>query len=129
MDTVVLPQYRSQGVGGKLIEIRFDLIKNLNLRGLVAGSLPRDYYKVAQQISIEQYIREVVAGTRFDSNLSKQLRKGFKIHGLIPNYSDNYGSQGWGVEIIWFNPDYRRRIQPVIKPRPYITQYGWRQSA
>lgn len=130
MDTVVLPEYRSQGVGGKLIEVRFDLIKKLNLRGLVAGSLPRDYYHVAHQMGIEQYVREVMAGIRFDSNLSKQLRKGFTIHGLIPDYTDNYGSVGWGVEIVWFNPDYRpaRRIHPVARPSSYPVQsaaYAW----
>lgn len=115
MDTVVHPDYRSQGVGGQLIEARYNLIRRLNLRGLVAGSLIVDYGKVADQISAEQYVREVVAGLRFDSNLSKQLRKGFKVYGLIPNYTIDANSRGWAAQIVWVNPDYRpaRRIQII----------------
>ncbi len=129
MDSVVLHDYRSQGIGGKLIEARYDVIRKLNLRGLVAGSIPIDFGKVADHISIEQYVREVVAGTRFDTNLSKQLRKGFKVHGLIPNYTNDQSCGNYGVEIVWDNPDYRplrrthpaavpARRAPVIRPMP-----------
>lgn len=116
---MVHPDYRSQGVGGQLIEARYNLIRALNLRGLVAGSLIVDYGKVASQISAEQYVREVVAGLRFDSNLSKQLRKGFKVCGLIPNYTIELSSRGWAAEIVWVNPDYRpaRRIHVIPTPR------------
>lgn len=105
-------------MGGKLIEVRYDVIRKLNLRGLVAGSIPIDYSKVADHVSIEQYVRDVVAGTRFDTNLSKQLRKGFKVHGLIPNYTIEPSCGGYGVEIVWDNPDYRqlRRVFPAAVP-------------
>ncbi|MBN8620254.1 MAG: hypothetical protein J0L63_15195 [Anaerolineae bacterium] len=118
MDSVVLPEFRSQGVGGKLIDARYNLIRKLNLRGLVAGSLPIDYYKVAASMPIEQYVQEVVAGLRFDTNLSKQLRKGFQVHGLIPNYTIEPTCCGWGVEIVWDNPDYQplRRVLPATAP-------------
>jgi ribosomal protein S18 acetylase RimI-like enzyme len=121
VDTVVHPDYRSQGVGGMLIEARYDLIRALNLRGLVAGSLPIDYYKVADTVSIDQYVRDVVAGRRFDTNLSKQLHKGFKVHSLIPHYSDSERSVQWGVEIVWHNPDYQpvRRAPIFALPRQY----------
>ncbi len=116
-------------MGGKLIEARYDVIRKLNLRGLVAGSIPIDFSKVADHVSIEQYVRDVVAGTRFDTNLSKQLRKGFKVHGLIPNYTIEPTCGGYGVEIVWDNPDYRplRRVYaaavpaartPVVRPMP-----------
>ncbi|MEZ4668505.1 MAG: hypothetical protein R3E39_11360 [Anaerolineae bacterium] len=120
MDSVVLPEYRSQGVGGQLIEARYNLIRKLNLRGLAAGSLPIDYGKVADHMDIEQYVQEVIAGARFDTNLSKQLRKGFKVHGLIPNYTIEPSCRGWGVEIVWDNPDYRpqRRIFPAARRFP-----------
>lgn len=121
MDTVVRADYRSQGVGGKLIDVRYQMIRRMNLRGLVAGSLINDYAAVAHEITAEAYVQEVIAGTRFDSNLSKQLRKGFVVHGLIPNYSDNAASRNWGVEIVWRNPDYRRprRVFTLPQPRSY----------
>lgn len=109
------PAYRSRGVGGKLIEARYDIARALNLRGMAAGSLIIDYCKVADHIPVEKYVEDVVAGRRFDSNLSKQLRKGFKVHGLIPNYSITDTSRNWGVEIVWENPEYRPQRQPASR--------------
>jgi hypothetical protein len=108
-------------VGGKLIEARYDLIRALNLRGLVAGSLIIDYYKVADTVPVEQYVHDVIAGRRFDTNLSKQLRKGFRVHSLIPNYCDCDTCANWGVEIVWKNPDYRRFDKTAVRvlPRQY----------
>lgn len=131
MDTVVIPEYRSQRVGSLLIEARQELIRQQNMRGLVAGSLIRDYAAVADQISAEDYVREVVAGLRFDSNLSKQLRKGFVVHGLIPNYTETESSRGWGVEIVWENPHYvpQRRVVPVAPVVPVVPQPSLRPAA
>lgn len=111
-------------MGGKLIEARYDLARRLNLRGMVAGSLIIDYHKAAHAVSARQYVAEVVAGTRFDTNLTKQLKKGFKVVGLIPNYSEAASSLGWGVEMIWENPDYR----PITLPRrqPVASVAGYR---
>jgi GNAT superfamily N-acetyltransferase len=110
VETFVHPDYRSKGVGGKLMDARFAVAKSRNLRGMIAGSLPIDYYKVARHMPIEQYVREVVAGKRFDTNLSKQLRKGFKAGPLIPDYAASWGSLDWGVTIVWENPEYRPAI-------------------
>ncbi len=116
VETFVHPDYRSQGVGGKLMDARFAVAKRRNLRGMIAGSLPIDYYKVANQMPIEQYVREVVAGKRFDTNLSKQLRKGFTVGPVIPDYAVSWGSLDWGVTILWENPDYRpaKRAWPAL---------------
>ncbi len=115
------PAYRGRGVGGKLIEARYDIVRALNLRGMAAGSLIIDYHKVADHTPVEQYVQDVVDGKRFDTNLSKQIRKGFKVHGLIPNYSIHELSLGWGVEIVWENPDYvpQRRPERRLMPRQY----------
>ena len=117
----MIPAYRSRGVGGKLIEARYDIVRALNLRGMAAGSLIIDYHKVADHILVEQYVQDVVDGKRFDTNLSKQLRKGFKVHGLIPHYSIDDLSRGWGVEIVWDNPEYVEQHRPEkrIVPRQY----------
>lgn len=105
-----------------MIEARYNTVRSLNLRGMVAGSLIIDYHKVAAQMSARQYVAEVMDGTRFDTNLTKQLKKGFKVVGLIPNYSNAESSLGWGVEIIWENPDYR----PLTLPRTQPVVVGYR---
>jgi hypothetical protein len=106
VESFVHPEYQGSGIGGRLMQARFDVARKLNLRGLVAGSLIAGYGEVADQMTAEQYVQEVVAEKRFDLNLSKQLRKGFKVRNLIPEYTDDPRSMNWGVAILWENPDY-----------------------
>ncbi len=90
------------------------------MRGMVAGSAIMDYHKVADHVSAEQYVQEVVAGKRFDTNLSKQLKMGFRALALIPNYvADDWRTLGWGVTIVWDNPDYR---PDVTITKPYLPE-------
>lgn len=108
VESCVHPDYRGYGVGSKLMDARFNTLKRLNLRGMIAGSAIIDYHKVADQMTAEQYVAEIVAGKRFDTNLSKQLHKGFTVQYLIPGYlprETNCG--GYGVLIQWLNPDYQ----------------------
>lgn len=95
------------------MDARFELVRRLNLRGVVAGSMIIDYHKVADSVSVEDYVRDVVAGVRWDTNLSKQLRKGFQVQNLIPNYVHDDLCLDWGVNIIWHNPHYRSGEQPA----------------
>jgi GNAT superfamily N-acetyltransferase len=108
VESCVHPAYRGQGIGGRLIDVRFDLAQRLNLRGMVAGSALMSYYKVAQDgVSAEDYVRGVVAGRYVDVNLSKQLHKGFTFSGtLLPNYVVDAEAHGWGALIVWHNPTY-----------------------
>ncbi len=114
VETFVHPDYQSRGVGSKLMNARFDLLRRLNLRGLVAGSLFVGYSDVAAQLTAAQYVQEVVAGKRFDPNLSKQLRKGFKVKNLIPNYTEDPRTCDWAAAIVWINPDYRPRTRSMM---------------
>lgn len=104
------------------MDARFDVLRQLNLRGMVAGSAIIDY-ATAAHLTPKQYVREVVAGRRFDTNLSKQLHKGFKVHNIIPNYldEDSDGTLGYGVAIVWHNPQHRPHASSarVAKPRSY----------
>jgi ribosomal protein S18 acetylase RimI-like enzyme len=131
VESCVHPDYRSKGVGSKLMDARFNVLRRLNLRGLIAGAMPMDYHLCAHEVSIEQYVQDVVAGKRFDTNLTKQLHKGFKVHNLIPNYIHDPRTHNWAVAIIWHNPDFVEGRQPeapifetrrltVPKPMPRI---------
>lgn len=106
-ETAVLPDYQGQGVGSRLYNARFKVCRRLNLRGMVAGSTIMNYCEVADRMSPERYMTEVVAGRLYDNNLTKQLRKGFRALNIIPNYVSDTLSLGYGVAIVWHNPDYQ----------------------
>jgi GNAT superfamily N-acetyltransferase len=122
VESCVHPDYQGAGVGGKLMQARFDVAQALNLRGMVAGSAVISYYKVADTVSPEDYLAGVIAGTYWDNNLSKQMRKGFKPLALIPDYLSDADTRGWGVVIVWDNPTFDP-TQPIgtafIAPRRY----------
>jgi GNAT superfamily N-acetyltransferase len=107
VESAVLSEYQGKGVGSRLYEARFDVARRLNLRGMVAGSVIMDYGKVAHEMTPEDYVREVVAGLRFDTNLTKQLKKGFRVHNVMMDYVSDKSSLGCGAAIVWYNPDYR----------------------
>jgi GNAT superfamily N-acetyltransferase len=122
VESCVHPQYQSFGIGGRLMQARFDTAQALNLRGMVAGSAIISYHKVADQVSAEDYLQGVIAGTYFDNNLSKQIRKGFRPVTLIPDYLPDPETRGWGVVIVWDNPTFDS-AQPIgalpIRTRRY----------
>jgi GNAT superfamily N-acetyltransferase len=115
VESSVHPNYRGFGIGRRLMDARKAVLRRLNLRGMVAGSAIIDYHKVADHVPVETYVADVVAGRRFDTNLSKQLKMGFRAHAIIPNYLMDWDCQGYGVEIIWENPDYVP-VRPVRRP-------------
>jgi len=106
VESFVHPDYQGAGVGSALLKARFETAHKVNVVGLVAGSLIAGYHAVAHEVSAEVYVQDVIAGRRFDLNLSKQLRKGFKVRNLIPEYTEDARSLNWGVAILWENPEY-----------------------
>jgi hypothetical protein len=122
VESCVHPDYRSRGVGSKLMDARFDVLRRLNLRGMIAGGMPMDYHTVAEQMSFADYVREVVEGRRYDTNLTKQLHKGFRVHNLIPEYIYDPRTLNWAVAIVWENPAYvpGKAQQPALFEVPRI---------
>jgi hypothetical protein len=49
----------------------------------------------------QTYVARVVAGDIFDPTLSVQLRQGFHVRGLLPNYLPDSATDGWSVLIEW----------------------------
>lgn len=124
VDNVVLAEYRGQGIGGRLMRARYQIAQRYNLRGMVAGSMIIDYHKVADHVPVEEYVADVVAGRRWDTNLSKQLKKGMQVHSIIPDFlSDEPNSCNYGVTIVWHNPNYRpTTVTRTPAKRPAIRQ-------
>jgi GNAT superfamily N-acetyltransferase len=107
VESVVREPFRGQGIGRLLMEARWQLVQRLNLRGIIAGSIPFDYGQVAKQMSISEYVASIQSGARTDRNLTKHLRMGFKVIQIIPQYVTDFEPRGYGVLILRHNPDYR----------------------
>lgn len=105
-DIGVLPEYRQRGIATMLYNARRDLIRRLNLRGHVAGGMLKGYGQVKAQMPVEEYVAKVENGELFDPTVSIQLKRGFKIIGIIQNYVDAPSCDNKAAFIVWHNPDY-----------------------
>ena len=104
-DIGVHPEFRGRGVSTLLYAVRQDLVRRLGLKGHVAGGLPKGYHRHRHALSIEGYVTRVVRGEIEDPVLTIQLRRGYQPYGIIPGYVSDTASAGYGVFLVWRNPD------------------------
>ncbi|MDX2137789.1 MAG: GNAT family N-acetyltransferase [Chloroflexota bacterium] len=119
VESSVHPDYQGYGIGRALMEARRHVIRKLNLRGMVAGGTLKDYHRHHRTMSPQEYVAHVERGELFDTNISKQIRMGFKPIAVVPNYVDDPDTLGYAALIVWHNPDYHpeRLPQRVRTPR------------
>lgn len=102
-DIGVHPEFRGFGLSTLLYTARQALVKELGLRGHVAGAMPKGYAPHQRDMPIEQYVARVVKGEMFDPVLSIQLKRGYNVWGIIPDYLDDPSCGNYGVFIVWRN--------------------------
>ena len=102
-DIGVLPEYRSLGLSSLLYKARQDLVVRLGLHGHYAGAMPKGYGPLRLELPIEEYLHQVIGGQRFDPVLSIQLKRGYRIYGVIPDYLEDASCANYGVLIVWRN--------------------------
>jgi GNAT superfamily N-acetyltransferase len=104
-DMSIHPDYRGRGLAGKLYSARKDLIRCLNLRGMVAGGMLPGYNRYRGQMSVEEYVERVSHGELTDPTLTPQLRSGFVARGVLHDYIDDTTITPHASLIVWENPD------------------------
>ena len=108
MEVFVDPEHRGLRIGQRLYNARKGLCERLQLKGIVFGGrmpgLARRWRKVG---SAEAYVEQVRLGQLRDPVLSFQMRNGFEIEGLLPDYwPDDRESRGHAALLAWRNPKY-----------------------
>jgi predicted amidohydrolase/GNAT superfamily N-acetyltransferase len=128
-DVYVHPDARGQGVGAALYEARRTLCKRLNKRRILAGGRLWNYCDNGIGMTPDEYAARVVAGELRDLVLSFQLREGFVLRSVMPNYIHDARSKNYASLIEWLNPDYRRAEGGERKARIACVQYQMRRIA
>lgn len=106
-DICVRPDHRGLGLSKLLYKARHDFVRRHNLRGHVAGGMLRGYSQYKRYMSAQTYLDKVVRGEIFDPTVSVQLRRGFQVYGLLPDYVLDSSCDNNAAFIVWHNPDYR----------------------
>jgi len=85
-DISVHPDHRGRGLARGLYAARQDAVRRLGLKGQVTAGMMRGYGAVKDRMSAEEYYRRLADGTVNDPTLSAQMKIGFELRGLLPNY-------------------------------------------
>lgn len=107
---VVHPDYRKQGVGSQMYQVRFDFIRQHNLRGFYAGGLLMGWRRYRDQMTPHEYGEKVMRGELEDPTVSMQLKRGFKALAVIDRYLVDRDDPDWNntaILIAWENAAYR----------------------
>lgn len=117
-ETCVDPDVRGHRIGQRLYNARKNLVKFLRLKGIVfAGRVPNLRKKRKQVKDVYDYIEKVKDRKIRDTTLGFQLRNGFEVIGILDRYlPSDRDSLGYGVHLIWNNPEYSSRETPGKKP-------------
>ena len=105
-DMCVDPSARRRGVGSLFYEARKKMVKELGLKRLLTGGRIPGYGEVAQTMTPQEYVAEVVHGRRKDPTLSFQLANGLIVLDVVPEYLEDPDSRGYATLLEWLNPEY-----------------------
>lgn len=109
VEMAVRPMYHRNGIGTRLYNARFELVKRLNLRGWYAVGMLMGYENYADQMDVETYGKKVIAGDLEDPTVTMQMNRGFRADYVVTDYLDEPPAGDAGVLIIWDNPDYKEQ--------------------
>jgi GNAT superfamily N-acetyltransferase len=104
-DVYVAPDHWGRGVGKALYGALFSLCQKLGRARVVAGGRLWGYTDHADTMSVETYVARVAAGELRDRVLQSQLRAGFVVRGILPDYLHDWRSRHYATLLEWQNPD------------------------
>lgn len=99
-DISVHPDHRGRGLGRALYAARQDAVRRLGLKGQVTAGMMRGYGAVKDRMSAEEYYRGLQDGTINDPTLSAQMKIGFQLRRLLPNYLHDPVCDDYAVLIV-----------------------------
>jgi GNAT superfamily N-acetyltransferase len=105
---VVHPDYRRQGIGSRLYEVRKDLVVRHNKAGIIAGGHIPGFAEHRSVMSAPEYIDRVATGELYDPTLSFQIENGFRVAGALENYLHDDATDSYSALIVWDNPEYNK---------------------
>jgi GNAT superfamily N-acetyltransferase len=105
-DIMIDPDYQGQGAGKLLYVARNLLLVSKRLLRIRAGARLQGYHRCRDAMTPEAYVREIVAERINDATLSFQLKRGFKVLGVVANYMRHDPmSLGYAAVIEYLNPE------------------------
>lgn len=106
VEMAVYQMYQGHGIGTGMYEARFDLVRQLNLRGWYMVGMLMGYRKHAEEMDVVEYGNKVIAREIKDPTVTMQMNRGFRPERVITDYVDESAAGNAGVLMLWDNPDF-----------------------
>lgn len=104
-EVMVHPDVQGRGVGKRIYAARRELVEKLGLARIRAGARLRGYSNYEKELAAEDYVKKVVRGEIGDPTLSFQLKQGFHVLAVVPEYlHHDPESKGHAAVIERINP-------------------------
>jgi GNAT superfamily N-acetyltransferase len=113
VDFCVDAAYRRCGIGTKMYQARFRLVKQLNLQGFYVGGMLAGYHQYQRSMSVQEYAENVIRGKIADPTVTMQINRGFKPRALIENYISDSPALANAMLLLWTNPVYQAAAVPA----------------
>lgn len=110
VDISVRPSFRSYGFGKAMMHAMYHVVVEKRLQRLLGGGRMSGYHSVADEMSAEQYLSDVVSGKRKDPVISFLLRCGRTPVGIAENYLEDEESRNYAALMEWKNPFIARNV-------------------
>jgi len=104
VDFCIHTDYRRCGIGTKMYQARFNLVKRLNLQGFYIGGMLAGYYRYHNMMSVREYADQVIRGKIEDPTVSMQIHRGFQPRAVIENYIEDAPEYTSAMLLVWPNP-------------------------
>lgn len=79
-------EYRGQGIARALYRARHSVAKRLKIKGQLTAGMMSGYGELKEILTANQYLELVRLKKIFDPTVSMQMRVGFEIRGILPEY-------------------------------------------
>ena len=104
VDICVVPTYRKSGIGKWLMQSMYETVVYLGLPRLAGGGRMPGYHKVADHMTSEQYLKQVLSGEQFDPVITFLLRCGRVPVKVLDHYLEDDESLHYATLMEWRNP-------------------------
>jgi ribosomal protein S18 acetylase RimI-like enzyme len=105
VDISVLPEYRHIGIASRLYSLRKELAIKIGLRRMIGGGRLSNFYKYCSHMNAQQYLKMVTNIEIEEPALNCQIKNGFQIVKLLPNYLPDEDSLNYAAFIEWKSKD------------------------
>jgi GNAT superfamily N-acetyltransferase len=100
LDVMVAPEFRKKGLARAFYKARQKYVQSEKMLGQITAGMLNGYYPYQSKMTPEEYYERLKANDIYDPTVSTQVKIGWEIVGLIPDYLVDPQCGNYGVLMV-----------------------------